>query len=86
MRLRIEQAIRVTKPCSSASQVLSENSDLYGPLKAPVFAYRATKTYGTNLFVTVSQFSVSTHIFYSKVDFLASVLLSLTIMLAAGIR
>ena len=29
MRLRIEQGIRVTQPCSSASQAISEDLDLY---------------------------------------------------------
>ena len=74
VRLRIELAIRVTKPCSSASQVISEESDLYWPLKAPpMFVNRATKTHSTkgifNLFAAILQFSVSTPIFNSKVDF-----------------
>ena len=33
MRLRIEEALLVTEPCSSASQVISEDSDLYRPFK-----------------------------------------------------
>ena len=46
MRLGIEQAILVIEP--SASQVISEASDLYGLLKAPpVLVCRATKTYCT---------------------------------------
>ena len=35
MSLRIEEGIRVTEPCSSATQleVISEDSDLYRPFK-----------------------------------------------------
>ena len=33
MRLRIVEAIRVNEQCSSASQVISEDSDLYLPFK-----------------------------------------------------
>ena len=78
MSLRIEEGIRVTEPCSSASHVISEDSDLYGPLKAPpVFLDRelrksrnpmARKVF-SNLFAAISQFSVSTPIFYSIVHF-----------------
>ena len=35
MRLRIEEAILATEPCSSGSQVISEDSDLYWPFKYP---------------------------------------------------
>ena len=45
MSLRIEEGIRVTEPCSSASHVISEDSDLYRPLKAPpVFLDREIQT------------------------------------------
>ena len=33
MWLRIEEGMRITEPCSSATQVISEDSDLYRPFK-----------------------------------------------------
>ena len=33
MSLRIEEGIWITEPCSSATQVISEDSDLYRPFK-----------------------------------------------------
>ena len=52
MRVTIGRAILDTQPCSSASQVISQDSDLYGPLQAPpVLVYHAafhtSKNHGT---------------------------------------
>ena len=48
MKLRIEKTFRVTEQCSSASRVISEASNVYGPLKAsPVLVGREIQTRGT---------------------------------------
>ena len=67
----MEQAIRVTEPCSSASQVMSEDSDLYEPLLR-CSSTAKSKIHGTKvIFKSLRGYLVilSLYYFFSIVDF-----------------